>query len=143
MLLEINMNQVLPKADVLAVSLSVLCILHCLLLPAMVIVMPSIGSLFFVDESFHIWMVIAVIPISSLALYSGWRKHKILKVGITGGIGLMALTSAAFLGHDVLTENWERYLTILGTLIITLAHIWNYLLWKFDSVNDDIDTRTL
>ena len=126
------MNQVQSKVDILAVSLSVLCILHCLLLPIMVIALPSMASLFFVDEVFHTWMVIAVIPISGIALYRGWKKHQVLKIGTIGFMGLLLLSCAAFLGHDFISENDERFLTIIGTTIITLAHIWNYALYKVE-----------
>ena len=133
------MSQIQPKADALAVSLSVLCILHCLLLPILVIAMPAMASLFFVDEAFHIWMVVAVIPVSTLALYSGWKKHLVLQVGIMGSIGLLLISCAAFLGHEYISEFWERYLTVIGTTVITFAHIWNYILWKVGP--DDINTE--
>ena len=82
------MNQVQPKTDILAVSLSVLCILHCLLLPILVIAVPSMASLFFVDEIFHTWMVIAVIPVSGIALYRGWKKNQVLQIGVIGFMGV-------------------------------------------------------
>lgn len=136
------MIQIQPKADALAVTLSVLCILHCLLLPVIVIAMPSVGAFFFADEAFHIWMVVAVIPVSAIALYSGWKEHKLLKVAILGLIGLLTLTCAAFLGHDMLPESWELSLTVIGTLFITSAHIWNYFLWKVELVDEDDEIRT-
>lgn len=140
--LETNMNQLQTKADLLAVSLSILCLLHCFLLPLFVIAMPSIGALFFTNEAFHLWMVVAVIPISGIALYGGWKAHKILKVTILGIIGLIILISSALLGHDILTERWEQSFTILGTLIITCSHLCNYFFWKVEWVNKNDDSRT-
>jgi hypothetical protein len=131
------MNPIQPKADVLAVSLSVLCILHCLLLPIMVITIPSMASLFFVHEAFHAWMVMTVIPVSAMALYSGWKEHRVVKIGAIGFMGLLLLSCAAFLGHDFLSESSEVFLTVIGTTVITLAHIWNYVLWKTDLIDED------
>lgn len=131
------MNDIQPKTDALAVGLSALCILHCLLVPVIVIAAPSMASYFFVDEAFHTWMVIAVIPVSAIALYYGWKQHRVLKISVIGALGLLILSGAAFLGHDLLSETRERYLTLVGTSIITLAHMWNYFLWKVEIIDED------
>ena len=136
------MNDMQPKTDALAVGLSALCILHCLLVPVIVIAAPSMASYFFADEAFHIWMVIAVIPVSAIALYNGWKQHQVLKVSVVGAIGLLLLSSAAFLGHELLSESWERYITLIGTSTITLAHMWNYFLWKVEIIDEDEHSET-
>ena len=135
------MNQIQPKADVLAVSLSVLCILHCLLVPILVIALPSVTALFFTDEAFHIWMVIAVIPISLVALFNGFKRHggaKFLSIGI---IGLVLLVGAAFLGHDLLSETGERLITVIGAVLMTITHIYNYYSWKTGKRVNSTDTH--
>jgi hypothetical protein len=128
------MKQIQSQADGLAISLSVLCILHCLLIPVMVIALPTLSSFFFTDEAFHIWMVVAVIPVSALALYSGWKKHLVFQVALVGVIGLLIISCATFLGHEYLSEYWERFLTVIGTIIITSSHIWNYYLRKVETI---------
>jgi hypothetical protein len=137
------MKQIQAQADVLAVSLSVLCILHCLLIPVMVIAVPTMSSFFFVDEAFHIWMVVAVIPVSALALYRGWKKHLVLQVAVVGSIGLLIISCAAFLGHEYLSEYWERFLTVIGTILIIFSHIWNYYLWKVETSETKKDNKDL
>lgn len=134
------MNPLQPKADMLAVTLSVLCVLHCLLLPVVVIALPSITSFFFADEEFHFWMVVVVIPISAIALYNGLKEHQNLRVIALGVTGLIILGGAAFLGHDLLSENWERLLTVIGTAFITIAHMWNYFLWKVEIVDEETES---
>lgn len=135
------MNDIQTKTDALAVGLSALCMLHCLLVPVIVIAAPSMASYFFVNEALHTWMVIAVIPVSAIALYNGWKQHRVLKISVIGALGLLILSSAAFLGHDLLSETWERYLTLAGTSIITLAHMWNYFLWKVEVIDEDNESE--
>lgn len=135
------MNQIQPKADILAVSLSVLCILHCLLVPILVIALPSMTALFFTDEAFHIWMVIAVIPISLIALFNGFKRHSSAKFLSIGIIGLVLLVSAAFLGHDLLSETGERLITVIGSVLMTIAHIYNYYFWKTGKRVNSTDTH--
>jgi len=135
------MSQIRPKADVLAVTLSIVCVLHCLLLPVVVITLPSVTSFFLADEEFHVWMVIAVLPISSIALFNGLKQHQNSSILALGVIGLLVLVGAAFLGHDFLNESWERLLTVLGTALLTVAHIRNFYLWKASETTLDKETR--
>jgi hypothetical protein len=137
------MKQIQAQTDGLAVSLSVLCTLHCLLVPIMVIAIPTMSSFFFVDDAFHIWMVVAVIPVSALALYSGWKKHLVFQVVLVGSIGLLVISCAAFLGHEYLSEYWERFLTVIGTILIIFSHIWNYYLWKVETSETKKDNKDL
>lgn len=71
--------------DTIAVILSALCVLHCLFMPLLVIALPSWSAYFFANEEFHFWLVLLVIPISSWALYAGWKNHNrkaVLTLGV-------------------------------------------------------------
>ena len=119
-----------PIADKAAISLSALCSLHCLLMPIAIAVVPSVASLSLADEAFHYWMVVAVVPISAFALLLGCRRHRrwsVLGIGMTG---LLLLCSAVYLGHDVLGDQSERGLTLLGTFAIAASHVQNFRLCR-------------
>lgn len=121
----INLQALSDKA---AISLSVLCSIHCLAMPLLVVLLPSIGALPLSDEAFHLWMLYAVVPISAYALTMGCKNHKRYRVLVLGGIGLLLLVTAALAGHDTLGETGEKILTVVGTGFIAIGHIWNYRL---------------
>ncbi len=122
--------------DKTAISLSLLCAIHCLALPLIVALLPSLAALGLEDEAFHFWMVIAVIPTSVIALTMGCKKHKRYSVLMIGAVGLCILAAAAFLGEDILSEFWEKGLSLIGTTFIAVGHVWNYRLCR-QKVNCD------
>jgi hypothetical protein len=101
-----------PLADKTAIGLSVLCTVHCLATPVVVTLLPSLFSLGLEDEAFHTWLVLFVIPLSAFALTLGCKRHRQLRVMITGFLGLLLLCLAPLLGHDVLGESGEKSLTL-------------------------------
>jgi hypothetical protein len=119
-----------PLADKTAIGLSLLCAVHCLALPILIVLAPALGSLAIADESFHLWMVTVVVPVSAYALYMGCREHrKMLVLGI-GAAGILLLIAAVILGHDVLGEAGERGLTLAGAALVAWSHLQNYRLCR-------------
>ena len=115
-------------SDKTAISLSLLCAIHCLAMPLVVVFLPAIAGLAIADEAFHLWMVAAVLPVSIYALSMGCKKHKNYRVLAAGGVGLAILVATALAGHDMLGEVAEKSLTVLGACVIALGHFWNYKL---------------
>jgi len=115
-------------SDKAAMSLSLLCALHCLAMPLVAVMLPLIAALSLDDEVFHLWMLIAVLPVSAYALTMGCSKHKRYRLMMIGGAGLLLLGAAAFLGHDMLGHTWERLLTLIGACMIALGHFFNFRL---------------
>jgi len=122
------MNLSTQFIDKVAIGVSSLCIAHCLIFPLIAVIMPSIVALGLTSESFHFWMVISVIPSSIYALSLGCKKHKNISIVIIGLLGLSFLTLALFLGHNLLGELGEKALTLIGSLLISFAHIKNFKL---------------
>jgi len=48
--------------DKMAIGLSMICTLHCLMLPIALVILPSLSASIFGDEGFHQWLLMAVIP---------------------------------------------------------------------------------
>jgi hypothetical protein len=119
------LNNYLDKS---AVTLSFLCVLHCLALPLITVLVPSIIASALNQELFHLMMVVCVLPVSIYALTMGCRKHNKFSIGIYGALGLMTLVSALVFGESHLGEMGEKTLTTLGAIIIAFAHIKNYQL---------------
>ncbi len=124
------MNIFQTYADKTAISLSLLCAIHCIAFPLAVIALPAVAALNLDGEAFHLWMLVAVIPISLLALTLGCSKHKNHKVLTLGLIGLALLVFAGVLGHDVAGEVGEKSLTLVGACVVASGHFLNHRLCR-------------
>ncbi|MCU4677002.1 MerC domain-containing protein [Catenovulum sp. 2E275] len=126
------MTKVQFLSDKLAIFLSSVCLIHCLLLPFVLIVVPSLGTLLSVDhETFHLLLLYFVVPLGLVALTLGYQHHKNGKVLTIGLAGLLMLTLIAVFGHDFLGETLELALTVMTTILIAYAHYQNYKLRKY------------
>ena len=111
--------------DKIAISFSVVCALHCLLLPIVVIFLPSISATFLGTEDFHKTLLYFVIPSSIIALSLGCKMHGKYEVYSYGFFGIGALLFASFFGHDYFGEVGEISLTLIGAGIVSLGHYKN------------------
>lgn len=119
-------------SDKTAIGLSLLCTLHCLVLPFALIFLPSLSALGLDNEAFHFWMIFAVIPISIYALTLGCKKHKRTHLLKIGSLGLLFLLAAVFLVGPFLGELGEKVFTLTGAGFIAFAHFGNYRLCQHD-----------
>ena len=87
-------------SDKLSICLSVCCILHCIALPFLILLIPSVASLWINDESVHVVLVFLAIPISLFAMSVSLRKHHNYKCIALAVIGLALLVLAIFM-HDI------------------------------------------
>ena len=124
------MKNMQTVSDKTAIGLSIICALHCLALPSLLVMLPALTALNLADEMVHIWMLVAVIPISIYALTKGCRKHKRLEIMALGLTGLAALIAAALLGHDILGETGEKTVVTTGAFIIAVSHWQNHQLCR-------------
>ena len=118
------------NVDKAAIGLSLICVIHCLLTPVAIAVIPALGATFLEDESFHYAVLFLVLPTSLFALGLGCRKHRGIEILITGLIGLSMLLLVPILGEDVTGETGEKILTIAGATIIAFAHVRNFRLCR-------------
>lgn len=116
------------KADKFAISISLLCALHCAVLPSLWVLIPSFGLMGVDSEVVHLWMLVVVIPVSAVALVTGARKHGHRALMILGTLGLLVLASAVIFGEHNLGEFGEKLVTVVGSVIVAIAHLRNYRL---------------
>lgn len=121
--------------DKLAISLSLLCAMHCLALPLLLALIPSMSVLGLDNEAFHYWMLVAVIPISIYALTMGCKQHKRYPLLILGFTGLTLLVLAVTIGESLLGEYGEKGLTLAGAVVVACGHYINYRLCRSHSCN--------
>jgi hypothetical protein len=108
--------------DLSAVGLSILCLIHCLALPALSLLLPVLG-IFARAEWIHVAFVLVAAPVAILAFIDlkarEPRSWRLLSVAV-GGLGLM-LAGAT----ELPSPNYERSLTVAGGLLLAGAHIVN------------------
>ena len=114
------------KADKLSITLSMACMIHCLLMPSFLILTSGFIALTIDNELIHKVFLILVIPISLYALISGFQNHKITSYMYLGISGLWLLIFAVFFGDGVFGELAEQILTFLGSLIVAYSHYQNF-----------------
>ena len=120
-----SIKSILDKGwgDRAAFCLSSLCILHCLLLPVLLVAYP-IGILVTLsDEMFHQIMVSVALPLSLVSLYVGYGHHKRNQLIVFGSVGLGMLMFPLVAPHELISESGETWLTVSGALILCMAHI--------------------
>lgn len=113
--------------DKFAVFFSGICILHCLITPIAITLLPIITlNSFMEDVLFHQLMLWLVLPTSCVALFIGCRKHRDWLIAGSGIIGMLILILIAFLGHDLLSTSQEKMATSLGGIVLAISHTLNY-----------------
>ena len=122
------MKSLQVEADKFSITLSAMCAVHCLLVPLLVSLVPSMAALNLDNEGFHFWMVVAVIPSSIYALTLGCKRHKRYQFLILGFIGLTLLVSALMLEDMGLDIVGEKSLTLLGAAFLAVGHWFNFRL---------------
>ena len=123
--------------DVCAIASTTACAIHCIAVPAALVLSPTLAALAGSESQFHAIMIWLAVPSSAVAATMGCRRHKDWRVlaGALAGIGTMTL--ALVLGHDVLGELGERMLTLAGAAMTTVAHWRNYRLCRIERCRHD------
>ncbi len=113
--------------DNLGITISSVCAIHCVLLPAIFIIAPYS---FLASHEFHEALIYFILPCAAIAFILGCRKHGDVKVAIMGTLGVMLLASS-LLFHDIFhaEEHSEELITVLitiaGSVMLILSHLRN------------------
>lgn len=106
-------------------------------MPIILAMFPVLSFLPSDDHEFHEALMLFIVPLSLIAAFLGCKKHKNPKV-LTGIItGLFILVTTAFFAHDLVGESGEKALTVLATVILAIAHWYNYSLCRAQSCEHD------
>jgi len=109
--------------DGAAVTLSGLCVVHCLALPLIVAGLPFLAQ--FAEGHLHAQMLVVVLPLSTMALALGFRRHRSLAIVTAGVIGMLTLFVGATVAHNSLGLLADRVFSVVGALVLATAHFYN------------------
>jgi MerC mercury resistance protein len=130
------MKNIQAISDKAAISLSFLCAIHCLVVPVLVVYLPTVVISSLTDETLHLWLLVVVMPVSAFAMVLGCQHHQRYRLVFIVGLGLSVLSGSAFFGHAWLGESGERLLSLIGAGIIAMGHFWNFKLCQTDTGMD-------
>ena len=116
--------------DKFAITLSLVCVLHCFFFPAFVIFTSGFISLSIDNEFVHKLLVFTAVPLSIFALTLGYKNHKSIAPIPIGILGLLIFISAVISGEDNIGEFGEKMLTLLGSMLVAYSHFKNYKICK-------------
>lgn len=114
------------KADKLAMTFSLLCVVHCFLFPSFIILTSGFLSFSIDNEFIHYLILLVAIPISIYALILGYIHHKAFSFLPIGIIGSFILISSVVLGGTFFSELEEKSLNLLGAILVSYSHLKNY-----------------
>lgn len=108
--------------DTLAIGASTLCLLHCLLLPTLLVLVPTLTAFLSVPEEFHLAALAFAVPTSVIALGMGHRRHRRVQPAaiVAPGIGFLAI------GLLAPTAGLETMLSVIGALLLATGHALNW-----------------
>ena len=104
----------------MAVGLSGLCVLHCVLSVLLVAAL-SLSGTFLADPRIHEFGLIGAVLLAAIALRQGYARHRAKGPAIVGLGGLALMTAGLFAPHGWL----EVVVTIAGVSVLAFAHLMN------------------
>ena len=123
-------------ADGLGVFGATVCALHCIALPALLVLGSAVPTVF-LDESFHRSMLWLVVPSAVLAFALGCRRHKDRQVLLLGAVGIVGMVLAGTVLHDVVGEAGEKIVTLAAAALLISAHLRNFKLCRAETCQHD------
>ena len=121
-------------SDKFAMSFSMLCLMHCLFAPALIVLSYSSLALTLESELIHKAILLITIPVSIFAISLGYKNHTNNSIIFTGIAGLTILISALLIGESI-DENAELIMTIIGSILVIACHYRNYKICKKRTCN--------
>lgn len=109
--------------DRLAIALSGVCAVHCVLVVAAITAIPIWGLGWLTAPHFHEWFLAAALAPSAIALLSGYRRHRRTVVVAMGVLALALMALAIALSTlEAVSPRGESVVTLSGAGLLALAH---------------------
>ncbi len=113
--------------DRLAIWLSGLCLVHCLVFPVAIALLPVLAGVLPRQWWVHPLILAVALPLAVVALVRGWRRSGDARPVLIGAIGLAFLVAGVVAVEE---STAEVVLTVTGGLVLSSAHLLNWRLGK-------------
>ncbi len=135
------------STDKLGIALSMLCLIHCLLSPLVLMFTPWLGNMF--DSLWaHLLFLVLLLPPAYISFYHAWKRHSFTKPLILGSYGILFLCFGLLNEHyhwihlhlhnhnhgygygnyNFIDEILIHSISMMGSLFLIRAH---WINWKY------------
>lgn len=104
-------------------TLSGLCLVHCLLLPIIIVTLPILAR--FNGAHFHTQMLLVVIPVSLFAYTLAYPRHHNKTIVAWGLAGIAIMFVGGTVAHAKFGALADTTLTMAGSIILAASHYFN------------------
>lgn len=111
--------------DRVGVALSLLCLLHCIATPLIILSLPILARYYLANPIFHLFLAIMIVPVGLWSFVKGFKHHRSyrpLALGVPG-MALVALTP--YLVHVQGFRLPEQISVVIGSCMLITAHVIN------------------
>jgi hypothetical protein len=108
--------------DNLGMAASSVCLVHCLLMPFVITLLPILGWECLASKSAHHWLACFVFAFALFAIVPGYMTHRRFSILISMVGGLSLVLIATFFCGVYLPESLELPLISVGNLILVATH---------------------
>jgi MerC mercury resistance protein len=112
--------------DRVAITLSTICIVHCLAMPFVIALLPVAALTLGGDGHFHALMLWFVVPTSIVGLGLGVRVHRRFGIVLLGAIAVVVLAVVALWGHAAWDPSVEVGVNVAASVALAAAHWRNF-----------------
>jgi hypothetical protein len=111
--------------DKMGICVSGLCLVHCLIMPIILLSFPVVFSDFeHSDHDIHFLFGILVLISATLAVYPHCRKSGRKDILGLAVAGVLLILGGFTIGHEI-SETVEHGLTVIGSILLVIAHYKN------------------
>ena len=124
-----------PHLDRIAITLSCVCVIHCIALPIIASFIPVFAVTLIHGHAlhefwFHYFILIFILPFSILAIILGYRRHKQTLPAMIAAVGLSILVftsifAGTLISNNIIPYEGETWLTLTGGVVHAIGHIMN------------------
>lgn len=112
--------------DRLGMALSVICAVHCLVTPLVLLSVPMLTRYYLVHPFVHWILAILIVPVGVISFLHGYRHHKRVIVLVMGLPGLIIISTVPVLTHQMfptlVPPYFETVMMTIGSLLLIAAH---------------------
>jgi hypothetical protein len=117
----------MQKWDFWGVFISGLCVVHCVALPVVLLLFPSIALKYLPSEDWtHVILLAFILGVAGMAFVTGYRVHGQWRPVAWLLIGLVVIVYATFFAHRQLGHLSEPLIAVAGSLCLIRAHFLNH-----------------
>jgi hypothetical protein len=108
--------------DQIGMGLSLLCAVHCLLVPVLMMSVPIMARYYLAHPNFHLILALVIIPVGVFAFLHGYRHHKNIFTVLLGTVSLTLIVVVPYVIHQLHWNLNEPAWMTFGSVLLIFSH---------------------